>query len=101
MSNAVWFISYKLKEGASVPDYLAASQKVHDEILSKQKGFISWKVLKDGDKWVDLVIWETPEDAKTGETAGRNNPLAKEYYSYMDFKSMTNQKYMVEKNYEL
>ncbi len=35
MSNAVWFISYKLKEGTSVPDYLAASPKVHDEIRSK------------------------------------------------------------------
>ncbi len=99
MSNAVWFISYKLKNEASASDYLAASQKVHDEILSKQKGFISWKVLKDGGTWVDLVIWETPEDAKKAETAGQNNPVAQEYYSYMDFTSMTNQMYIIQKDY--
>ncbi|HBU11272.1 MAG TPA: hypothetical protein DEB31_00595 [Clostridiales bacterium] len=99
MSNAVWFISYKLLEGASVPDYLVASQKVHDEILSKQKGFISWRVLKDGDTWVDMVTWETPEDAKNAETAGQSNPIAQAYYSLMDFNNMQNQMYMVEKSY--
>ncbi len=99
MSNTVWFISYKLLEGASVADYMAASQKVHDEVLSKQKGFISWKVLKDGDEWIDLVIWETPEDAKRAETAGQGNPAAGEYYSLMDFNSMKNQIFTLEKDY--
>ncbi len=99
MSKTVWFISYKLNEGASKEDYMSASQKVHDEILSKQKGFIFWKVLKDGDTWVDFVAWETPEDAKNAETAGHNNPIAGQYYSLMDFDSMTNQIYTIEKSY--
>ncbi len=99
MSNAVWFISYKLLEGASEGGYLAASRKVHDEILSKQKGFISWQVLKDGDTWVDMVVWATPQDAKNAETAGQANPIAQEYYSYMDFGSMKNQIYAVEISY--
>ena len=99
MPNAVWFISYKLIEGVSQEDYLAASERVHNEILSKQKGFISWQVLKDGDTWVDLVIWETPEDAKNAETAGQANPIAQEYYSYMDFSGMKNQMYSVAKRY--
>ncbi len=99
MSNTVWIISYKLVEGASVPDYLLASEKVNNEILSKQKGFISWEVLLDGDTWVDLVVWDTPEDAKNAETAGGTNPIAQEYYSYMDFSSLKNQVYSVEKSY--
>ncbi len=86
-------------EGASVQAYLAASQKVRDEILGIQKGFISWQVLKDGDTWADLIIWETPEDAKNAETAGQGNPNAQEYYSYMDFSSMKNQMFTVEKSY--
>ncbi len=99
MSNTVWFISYKLAEGASVQDYLLSSKEVHDEILSKQKGFISWKVLADGDTWVDLVTWETPKDAKNAETAGQGNPIAQRYYSLMDFNGMKNQVYSVEKDY--
>jgi len=99
MSNAVWFISYKLVEGASVPDFLIALEKVHDEILSKQKGFISWKVLVDGDTWVDLVTWETPDDAKNAETAGETNPIAHKFYSYIDMESCKNQHFSVEKSY--
>jgi len=99
MSNAVWFISYNLVEGASVPDFLIALEKVHDEILSKQKGFISWKVLVDGDTWVDLVTWETPDDAKNAETAGETNPIAHKFYSYIDMESCKNQHFSVEKSY--
>lgn len=99
MSNAIWFISYKLVEGASVPDFLQASEKVHNEILSKQKGFISWQVLASGDTWVDLVTWETMEDAKNAETAGQTNPIAQNFYSFIDMKSCKNQPFSVEKNY--
>ena len=99
MSNTVWFISYKLVEGVSTQDFLLASKKVHNEILSKQKGFISWKVLREGDTWVDLVIWETADDAKNAETAGETNPIAHEYYAYMDMDSCKNQIYSVEENY--
>lgn len=99
MSNAVWFISYQLVKGASVPDFLLASEKVHNEILSKQKGFISWEVLVDGDTWVDLVRWETMEDAKNGETAGAANPLAQEFYAFIDPENCKNQCFSVEKSY--
>jgi len=99
MSNAVWFISYKLVEGASVPDFLHASEKVHDEILSKQKGFISWKVLADGDTWVDLITWETADDAKNGETAGAANPIAQEFYSFINPESCKEQHFSLEKSY--
>lgn len=99
MSNVVWFISYKLVEGASVPEFLLASEKVHDEILSKQKGFISWKVLVDGDTWVDLITWETMDDAKNGETAGATNPNAQKYYSFIDMESCKVQAFYVEKSY--
>lgn len=99
MSNAVWFISYKLVEGTSVPDFLIESEKVSHEVLSKQKGFISWQVLVDGDTWVDLVTWETMEDAKNAETAGGTNPIAQKFYSYIDMESCKNQIYTVERSY--
>lgn len=99
MSNAIWFISYKLKKAASVEDFLIASKKCHDEVLSKQKGFISWEVLRDGDTWVDLVTWETADDAKNGETAGANNPVAREFYSFINMNSCKLQLYSVEKKH--
>lgn len=99
MSSAIWFISFKLKKGASVEDFLLASKKCHDEVLSKQKGFISWEVLRNGDTWVDLVRWETAEDAKKGETAGANNPAAREFYSFINMNSCKLELYSVEKSH--
>lgn len=99
MSNAVWFISFKLKKGVSEEDFLLASEKCHNDVLSKQKGFISWEVLRDGDTWVDFVKWETIEDAKNGETAGANNPAAKEFYSVINMNSCKLQLYSLVKSH--
>jgi len=100
MSNAVWFISYKLKKGVSIPDFLCASEKCNNEVLSKKKGFISWKVLRDGDTWVDLVTWKTMEDAKNAESdSGKPDPVAQEFYSFLNFNSVKHQLFSVEKSH--
>jgi heme-degrading monooxygenase HmoA len=99
MSNTVWFISFKLKKEVSVEDFLLASEKCHNEVLSQQKGFISWEVLRNGDTWVDLVKWETMEDAKSAETAGQSNPAAHEFYACLNMSSCKMQTFTVEKTH--
>ncbi|MCL2570965.1 MAG: hypothetical protein FWE11_01050 [Defluviitaleaceae bacterium] len=100
MSNAVWFISYKLIEGASIPDFLIASQNCHNEVLSKKKGFISWKVLAVDDTWVDFVTWETMDDAINAESDDNiPSPIAQKFYSFIDPNSIKHQLYSVEKSY--
>ena len=98
MSNVVWFISYKLKKGASVPDFLLTSEKLNNEYVSKKKGYISWKQLVSGDTWADLMTWETIDDAKNFEK-GDTTPLAKKFYSFIDFKDLKSQFFTVEKSY--
>jgi len=83
-----------------VPDFLIASEKTHSEVLSKQKGFISWKVLVDGDTWVDLVTWETMGDAINAENCdGDTDPITLEFYSFIDPNSLKSQVFSVEKSY--
>lgn len=98
MSNVMWLITYKLKKEVSEEDFLEALKKCKSEVLSKQKGFISWEALHDGETWIDAVKWETSEDAKKGETAGAGNPAAKEFYSFIDMKSCKLQRYAIEKS---
>jgi len=50
MGNAVYFVSYKLIKGASVPDFLLAAEKLNHEYMSKQKSYISWQQLTKDDK---------------------------------------------------
>ena len=99
MKNAIWFISYKLKKGACEAEFLAASEILGREYISKSKGYISWKQLKDGDTWVDLATWETLEDAKRFEKSGGGGDLAKKFYSFIDFATLKSQYYTVEKSY--
>ena len=99
MQNAVWFISYQLKPEVCVADFLTASKKCNDEVLSKQKGFISWEVLRDGDTWVDLVKWETKQDAQNGETAGADNPASHAFYDFINMDTCELRLYSIEKDH--
>ncbi|MCL2358460.1 hypothetical protein [Candidatus Bathycorpusculum sp.] len=99
MSNAVLFISFKLVKDASVPDFLSASEKLNNEYMSKQKGFISWKQLVEGEMWVDLLTWETIDDAKNIMEPNCTNTLAETFYSFIDQESVKVHLFSVKKNY--
>ena len=102
MLKAVWHISYKLVEGADVQEFLLASKKCHDDSLSKNKGFISWDVLRDGDTWVDFVTFESMEDANNAEgddnEAGKH-PSALAFYSFIDPNTLIATSYTLEKRH--
>ena len=97
--SAVTFISFKLKKGASAPDFLIASEKLHGEFMSKQKGYISWKQLIDGEMWADLLTWETMDDAQNAIEASGTNAAVHAFGDFIDEKSVKMHFYSVEKNY--
>jgi len=99
MSNAVYFVSYKLKKGASVPDFLLASEKLNSEYMCKQKGYISWKVLNEGETWVDLLTFETMEDAKRVSQPSETNDLAEQFYKFINLNSCKSHIFSVERSY--
>jgi hypothetical protein len=99
MSGAVMFISYKLAKGVSVQDFLHASEKVQREFMSKQKGYISWKLLVDGEVWADALTWETMEDAQNAMAAGGANAANQEFFAFLDQESVKVQIFAVEKSY--
>ena len=99
MSNAVMLISFNLAKGVSKSDFLLAAEKVNAEFMSKQKGYISWKQLVDGDNWVDLLTWETMEDAQKAMEAGGMNDANQKFFSLLDHESVKIQFLTVEKSY--
>ena len=99
MSNAVMFITFNLVEGASVPDFLLAAETLNNEYMSKQKGYISWKQLVDGETWADLITWETMDDAKKVLESDSPNASAEKFYSFLDMPSCKVQLFSVERNY--
>jgi len=98
MPNAIFFNTYKLKKGASVPDFLIAVENLKINYLSKQKGFISFKLLVDGETWADATTFETMEDAKNFAEACEPNEFAEKFYSFLNFNSCKSNFFSVEKD---
>jgi hypothetical protein len=71
-------VLYKLEEGVSRERFLDTNDDVSSWI-SKQPGFISRDLVYDaeGDRWVDVVWWETMESAlSAGELAMTSDSCA-------------------------
>ena len=86
MANIAEFQSFKLKEGTVVSDFLQATDKFNREFLSKQKGYISYKVFSRGDTWYDLLVWERLEDIGAAADAYKvyERNTDKHYISFID-----------------
>jgi len=86
MPKVIYHNTYKLKKGASVPEFQLAVEKLIQHV-SKEKGFISFQLLRDGDAWVDMSTWETMDDAKNFSNTGGPKELAEKFYSFLKFNS--------------
>ncbi|AMP21198.1 hypothetical protein AZF37_08560 [endosymbiont 'TC1' of Trimyema compressum] len=67
---------------------MQAAEKLNNEYISKQKGYISWKQMVDGNTWADFLQFETMADVKNFEENSSNaGELAENFYSYIDLNS--------------
>jgi len=75
------FISCKLKDGVSTEDFLAASDKIQEEYLSKCKGFVSRQLMNIDGVWTDWVVWATFPDADNSMKKAEENEAAMKFTS--------------------
>ena len=88
MANAIYYVSFKLKKGASEQDFLLAAQRLSDEFISKQKGFISWQQVVDGETWADIATFETMDDLKNFKELSKTpGEAALAFYSFINLPS--------------
>ena len=84
MANIIGMVSFTLKEGVSESDFLLVHEKYNREFVSKQNGYITHKLLVNGDKWTDLVILESMDDTQNTFEAVGKNAVAIEVMSLID-----------------
>lgn len=85
--SAVEFVSFKLKKGTDTASLLAASDRFNEQFLVKQKGYISRKLLNDGDVWADYVEWDTKENHIAASNAAFKDEAAMGYLSMLNLNS--------------
>ncbi len=99
MKKAIFYVLFKLKKSTVVEEFLEAAKALNDGYMSKQKGYISWNQLVDGDTWADCIMFETLEDAKRVANPTEQNALASKFYSYLNLNSCKMHLYEIEKSY--
>ena len=99
MSNAIYFVSFRLRKNASIPDFMLAAQKLNDEYMSKQDGYVSWKQCFDGTTWADMLTFETMEDAKRVSQSSGSNELAEKFYSFINLSTCRVHLFNVERSH--
>lgn len=91
---------FKAKLGVSDAQVLAASQEAHDGFLAKQKGYVSRELLKSSEgEWVDIVHWETMEDAQAAMNSFMVHQSTKKFGEVIDPSSIKMMHLEVAKKY--
>ncbi|MCL2356062.1 MAG: hypothetical protein FWC70_02725 [Defluviitaleaceae bacterium] len=98
---AIFYVSYNLKKSASVEDFLTASERLNNEYISKQPGYVSWQQVRDGEMWADLLTFETMDDVKNFEEKSAANPneFAITFYSFINMNNCKGHYFNIEKSY--
>jgi hypothetical protein len=99
MSNVIEFVKFKLKADVTARDFLAASDRFQKEYLVKCKGYISRRLSLKDDTWLDIVMWETMDDAQNAMTAAYGSPLFTDFGSLLDEADCEAEHYVVQRNY--
>ena len=100
MSRIVEFVSFRLKEGVSMPDFLLVSDRLNAEFITRQRGYLGRKLIADGGLWADLVLWATLEDAQNAARIFAESAIAGEYMAYIDEASVDFHHFTIAKDYQ-
>lgn len=81
-------VVYKLREGVSREQFLGTNDAVSSWIR-KQPGFISRELVYDaeGDRWVDVIWWETVEQAKAASERSMTSESCSPMFALIDMES--------------
>jgi len=94
----VYFNTYKLKKGTSVPDFKEAVKLLIEKDFTNRQGFISFKLLAENDGFADYSEWETMEDYNAFLEAAQSSPseTALAFYAFLNMNSCKSRVYTVE-----
>ncbi len=83
-NNVIEWAPFELAEGYDEKALLQASATLQKDFLSKQKGFIRRELLRGkGKQWVDLVYWQSREDAEQAHQNAASSAVCRNYFQCM------------------
>ncbi len=83
------YVKVQLNDGVDKGEYIELAKQVEKEFISQQQGFIrhtSWWT-EDG-SWVDLIEWETMEQAKAATDKAMQSDTCNRWFSMMKLEAL-------------
>jgi len=85
MKNALEIVTFKIKGGVNVPDFLQASAAMEEGFARKQAGFLSRTFARrEGNEWVDVIRWQTMADAEAASKAAMESAACAPMFGMID-----------------
>jgi hypothetical protein len=85
MKNALEIVTFKIKDGVNVPDFLKAAAELEEGFARKQEGFLSRTFARrEGNEWVDVIRWQTMADAEAAAKAAMESPACAPMFGMID-----------------
>ena len=84
MSMILEMPAFKLKAGVSENDFMLAHERFNREFMKNQKGYVSHKLIRDGDKWFDIAVWDSAEAKDKAFAEVNAHEATINYMSFID-----------------
>ncbi|MBS3050880.1 MAG: hypothetical protein J4400_01915 [Candidatus Aenigmarchaeota archaeon] len=81
-------VQFRLKSETDEKDFISAAEELQKEFLGKAAGFIDRALARTEDgNWMDVLHWETPEDAQRVAKDFLNHASARRYEDMIDLET--------------
>jgi hypothetical protein len=88
-ADVIEIITFRLRAGADVEAFLALDSRVQTEVAYQCAGLLRRTIARDGDRWLVLQIWATPEACAQGERALASSELGPTFMSFVETSTLT------------
>lgn len=83
MSAIIEWASFRLADGRSEADLIAASDTFQEAFLQRQPGFLRRELLRTPDGYADLVHWRSEAEADAVMKVAMESPACLAYFAVM------------------
>jgi len=93
-SDVIEIVTFKLRPGVSIAEFMPIDKAVELEHVSKQPGFISRESASGADgEWLVVVHWQSEKYADASMATFSNAPAAAKFMSKIDASTMSMKRY--------
>lgn len=82
-------VTFRLRPGADVEAFLAVDRSVQTGVAYQCPGMLRRTVARDGDRWLVLQIWATPQACATGSRAIDASAAGGSFRAFVDPATIT------------